>query len=171
VNAQHLSADSTPAAARGRWFWPLLVGGLFAGHIALMLMMVYLATRDRSFAVEPDYYQKALNWDQVAAQRQENARLGWGVTIEIGDTPGVLGERTVTCRVGDQSGTPVSGGVVELTAFAHARGSERTSLRLPPCGDGVYRAVLRLPRKGRWEFRLVISRGRDRFTYTEQRNL
>ena len=41
--------------------------------------MATIATRDPGFALERDYYQKAVNYDRVIAQRGENARLGWSV--------------------------------------------------------------------------------------------
>ena len=47
----------------------LLVGGAGA-NVGLMLV----ATSDASFAVEPDYYQKALAWDETMAQAARNRR-------------------------------------------------------------------------------------------------
>ena len=83
---------------RHRVFWVGLILALLGGQIVLMGVMTLLATSDASFAVEPDYYQKALHWDATVAQRRENARLAWSAKIELGNEASVLGERTVTCR-------------------------------------------------------------------------
>jgi nitrogen fixation protein FixH len=166
-------ATTTAATAPSSrsFFWPALICSLLVVHILSVCVMVYVATRDRSFAIEPDYYQKGLNWDKTANQQRENARLGWTVAIEIGEPAGVRGERTVTCKVTDKAGRPVEGAIVDLVAFAHARASERTAAVMVPQGQGAYQSSLRMLRRGLWEFRLVIARGRDTVTFTEQRRV
>jgi nitrogen fixation protein FixH len=156
---------------RHRLFWVGLILALLAGQVALMLAMVYLATSDASFAIEPDYYQKALNWDTVAAQARQNERLGWSAKIELGPTVSVTGERTLTCTLADRTGRPLDGASVDAVAFSHARGSDRTAVTLLPAGSGRYEAPVRFTRVGVWEFRLAIQRGPDTFTYAEQRDV
>jgi nitrogen fixation protein FixH len=171
VTAPQAPAEPANPASGRHWFWPVFIIGLLGTHVLMAVLMVYVATRDRSFAVEPDYYQKALHWDKTAEQQRENTRLGWTVMIEIGDPSGVLGERLLTCKVTDKAGTPLAGAVVDLVAFAHARANERASVVLLPQGNGTYQAPIRLARKGLWEFRLVISRGQETLTFTEQRRV
>jgi nitrogen fixation protein FixH len=159
------------AAKRGAIFWPALIICLLVGHGLMIVTGVYIATRDRTFAIEPDYYQKGLHWDQIAQQQKENARLGWNVALELGSAVNVLGQRTVTCRLTNRLGNPLDGGQIDLVAFSHARGSDRLSAVLEPQGDGKYEAPVRITRKGTWEFRLMIRRGPDTFTLTEQRRM
>ncbi|NUQ61252.1 MAG: FixH family protein [Pirellulales bacterium] len=148
--------------------WPGMIVVFLGVHILAMLVTVWIATRDRSFAIEPDYYQKGLHWDTIARQQRTNAMLGWRVELEIGNDAGVLGRRTLACKLVDKSGAPIEGAAINLVAFAHARGNERTSVVLEDCGEGVYVTACRFARKGLWEFRLVARRGRETFTYTEQ---
>jgi len=157
--------------ARHRLFWVGVILALLAGQIALMGAMVYLATSDASFAIEPDYYQKGLNWDAVAAQTRQNTRLGWSAKIELGTAVRVTGERTLTCTLADRAGQPLDGATVDAVAFSHARGSDRTAVTLLPAGSGRYEAPVRFTRAGVWEFRLAIQRGPDTFTYVEQRDV
>jgi hypothetical protein len=169
-------ADELPPPAAGaprnsRLIWPGLIIALLAGHVLLTVGMVYIATRDRSFSVEPDYYQKALHWDAFAQQQRDNIRLGWVATIDVENQTDVFGQQKLTCRLKDKSGRPLEGAAIDLLAFAHARGSQRTTAVVTPQGPGVYQALLRFPQKGLWEFRLVVRRGADTWTYTEQRNL
>ena len=154
-----------------RLFWVGLIVALLAGQIMLMLVAVYLATTDPSFAIEPDYYQKGLRWDTVAAQARRNERLGWSVRIELGPDVTVRGERALICSLADREGRPLDGATVVVEAFSHARGNERTAVALLPAGRGRYEAPVRFARQGLWEFRLAIQRGSDTFTYTEQREL
>ncbi len=156
---------------RHRLFWVGLVLALLAGQIALMLAMVYLATSDASFAIEPDYYQKALNWDAVAAQARQNERLSWSAKIELGPVVRATGERALICTLTDRTGQPLDGATVDAVAFSHARGGDRTAVTLLSAGRGRYEAPVRFSRAGVWEFRLAIQRGADTFTYVEQRDV
>lgn len=157
--------------ARHRVFWVGLVLSLLGGQIAFIGVMVYLATTNGSLAIEPDYYQKGLHWDATTAQLRENARLSWSVEIELGDDVGTLGERTVTCRLANKDGLPLDGAVIDLVAFPHVRGQERTSATLAAADDGRYQTTLRFSRKGVWEFRGVVTRGPNTFTFTEQQDV
>ena len=56
--------------------------------------MVYVATSDGSFAVEPDYYQKALHWDDARSAAAENAGLGWTVELDGRRQASAAGDRT-----------------------------------------------------------------------------
>jgi hypothetical protein len=170
-----LADEISPAAAAparpSRLIWPGLIIALLAGHVVLTLVMVYIATRDRSFAIEPDYYQKALHWDAFVQQQRDNVRLGWTAAIDVDSHADVFGQQKLTCRLTDKAGRPLEGAAIDLLAFAHARGSQRIAAVLPSQGQGIYQAMLRFPQKGLWEFRLVVRRGPDTWTYTEQRSL
>lgn len=163
------SSDAATTEPKRHLLWPLMIVALLAGHVLAVLVMVYVATRDRSFAVEPDYYQKALHWDDIAAQQRENARLGWTVAIAVGSSTSPLGQRTVSCRLSDRAGKPLEGAIIDVIAFAHVRADERLAGVMESQGSGVYETTLRLRRKGLWEFRLVVRRGSEMLTYSEQR--
>lgn len=157
--------------ARHRVFWVGLVLSLLGGQIAFVTVMVYMAATNGTFAVEPDYYQKGLHWDATAAQLRENDRLSWSLGIDIGDDAGTLGERTVTCTLRNVDGSPLEGAIIDLVAFPHVRGYERTSATLVAEDGGRYRTTLRFSRKGVWEFRGIVKRGPDTFTFTEQQDV
>ena len=75
------------------------------------------------------------------------------------------------CTLADRDGQPLDGATVDVVAFSHARGSDRTAVTLLPAGSGRYEAPVRFTRAGVWEFRLAIQRGPDTFTYVEQRDV
>lgn len=142
--------------------WPGMIFGLIGLNIGVVAVTIYAATSDRSFAVEPGYDVRALAWDEVAAQRRENARLGWSATVEP-----AADARTVLVRLTDAAGAPVRGAAVEMTAFASVRAADRTHAWADPSeddGPGAYRASIDLARPGLWEFRITARRGADVFT-------
>jgi nitrogen fixation protein FixH len=162
------TAPALPWRARA---WPILVVALLAGHALLLVFVVLIATRDRGFAVEPGHYDKALHWDDIAAQRATNQRLGWRVELGLGDRVTPVGDRELSCTLVNSDGRPLDGAAVEVVMFPHARGTERTVLALAPRGAGGYAATTRFPRKGLWEFRFTIKRGPETFTKTMTRDV
>ena len=63
-------------AAKG-WYWPVAIVGLLVGGAAANIGFMIVANRDATFAVEPDYYRKAVDWDRAMAQEARNVELGW----------------------------------------------------------------------------------------------
>lgn len=161
--------DSQPA--RRRWLWPGIVFAMIGAQMLIVVVYVVIALGDRSFAIEPDYYQKALHWDDHVAQGRANQSLGWTIALEIAAQETAAGQRRVTVVVKDRQGVAVEAARVELAAFHHARAEDRLSAVLEPAGDGLYAVDLRLRRSGLWEFRFVIRRGTDVFTGVEVREV
>ena len=165
------NSEATPNEQTGTWqayFWPGFIIVLLTGQVILLSGMVYIATSDLSFAVEPDYYQKGLNWDDIAAQQRRNTELGWEISLEFGDPSRPLAEREVRCVLTDRDGAPLDGAFIDMVAFPHSRGSERELVMLEPEGDGVYSADMRFQKKGLWEFRFVVRRDPEVFTHVER---
>lgn len=150
--------------------WPLAVGVLLAAGIAFNLGVVFVASRDPSFAVERDYYRKALAWDQTMAQERRNAELGWSLDVTIERTP-EAGEARVAARVTDREGRPVDGARFTVEALHNARARDVVTGALLADGPGRYRATLPLHRAGLWELRLRAERGTDVFTDLVTREL
>jgi len=169
------STQTTANAARKRgWFWPGLIVGFLLFQVGLCAIGVYLATSSQSFAVESDYYNKALHWDESAAEQQSSNALGWQTALFVADTAGsdaVLGKRIVTLTLKDRAGAPLDGASVKLLCFAHARAKDAQQASLKPAGGGAYSATLPMPRDGLWEFRMIASRGADTHVETVQREL
>jgi len=168
MNERSAKPTTEGKSVRQAYFWPGLVITLLSGQVFMLLIMVYIATSDRSFAVEPDYYQKGLHWDEIAAQESRNQQLGWNISLEFGDPAGPLAKREVRCALTDRDGRPLDGAVVDLIAFPHARGSQRELLTLQPAGDGVYVTDMRFQKRGLWEFRFAVRRAAEVFTYVER---
>ncbi len=165
------TTDAPSSEFRHRLFWVGLICALLGGQIALLLIMTYLATADASFSVEPNYYQKGLNWDETAVQLRKNEQLGWSLDLQLGEDADEFNERAVACTLTDREGRPLDGATIDVIAFPHARGSQRTAITLLGVGDGRYEAQSRFRRAGLWEFRFVVQRGPETFTCTQKRKL
>src|SRR5450432_1832313 len=72
-----LATSLSKPKKRGSARWALVPVVLLASSFFGVGGMALVAIRDPNFALEPDYYQKALHWDQVQAQAANNQRLGY----------------------------------------------------------------------------------------------
>jgi nitrogen fixation protein FixH len=165
------SSTGQPSERRHGLFWVGLIVALLGSQIVLLTGMVYVAIGDPSFAVEPDYYQKGLNWDTTARQLAQNQRLGWTVRIHIPKESTFSGERAVRFTLVDPQDRPVEGAAVDVVAFPHARGENRHSATLLEVESGVYEGAIPFRRTGVWEFRFAVRKGEDTFTHVVQRNV
>jgi len=138
------------------WIWPAIVVGLLVLGVGANVLLMLYATGDPSFAVEPDYYAKALAWDDHMAQERRNADLGWTIALDLASGPASTGLVGVAATVTDRQGALIEDATVSIEAFSYARGNEKVTAVLP--------ADLPLPRKGLWEFRCTARRGEDVFT-------
>lgn len=156
--------EKEPVASPGRpWVWPVIVIAALSAHVTLWLGFVFFATRDPSIAVEPDYYRKAMAWDRLAEVQRTSDSLGWTVEVETARQTGLRGERRLACRLRGPSGAPLSGALVQVELFHHARSRDRVELDLTEETDGVYAARPRMRRAGIWECRVRARRGADLF--------
>ena len=151
--------------------WPLVIAGALALHVVVSLVMVFIATSDPSYAVEEDYYQKALAWDDKRAQDRTNESLGWslGFSVEPPARPG--DQPTLEASLHDGNNSPLNGASVSLETFHNARSGDIVRIQLTPVGDGIYRASFPVDRNGRWELRFTVDHGKHHFTHSETRHL
>lgn len=153
------------------WYWPWLVAGLMAVVIGANLVLIYLATSDPSFAVEEDYYQKALAWDDRRAQDLKNSELGWTLDFAVASNRSADGSVTIDAVLRDAEGRSIGDASVRLEAFHNARAAYILRTAMKRSGDGSYRASLPMRRPGLWEFRFEVTRGGERFTRTTMKEL
>jgi nitrogen fixation protein FixH len=146
--------------------WPIAIVGIIALHATAMVAVIAIATRNPSFSVEPDHYQKALGWDRLAARKQASDLLGWKAEVTSDAQLDSNKTRRLECRIVDHEGKPVTGATVSILAFAHARGEERVRMDLREAEAGAYTAQAPMSRPGLWELRLSALRGPDLFTTT-----
>ena len=151
--------------------WPVIIAGALAVHVVASLVVVFIATSDPSYAVEEDYYQKALHWNDKRAQDRMNDSLGWSIDFSV-EPPASPGDQpTLELRLQDGDASPLDGAVVSVEAFHNARSGDIVRIQPTPAGDGVYRASFPADRNGRWELRFTVDHDGRHFTHVETRHL
>lgn len=143
--------------------WPVAVSLILGTCVAANVWIIRIANADPSFAIEADYYQKALRWDEELAQRERNRALAWELTPTLSSiSPDSGAELRVSLR--DRTGAPLAGAEVVVQAMHNARAGEPLDGRLLRAGSGQYVARLPLKRPGIWELRFDVRQGTKHFT-------
>lgn len=150
----------------GKSWWMWVPVGLLVASTVGVGSLAMIAIRDPNFALESNYYDRALHWDQIQAQAADNQRLGYRIEVAPRITADAHGNATLSVRVVDASGTATNGAMVRGTAFPNAFAGDVRVLDLQPSGPGTYSAPLTTPHLGLWEFRLVVKSGSDQITST-----
>lgn len=169
---RHIESTSLPIARRKSW-WPWFVVGLLGTHVAAMAIAVTLATRDRSFAVVPDYYQRAVNWDQAQAQIRASEKLGWRIAVEASDQVDPLGRRVASFVFTDARGSALPRATLEVEYFHHAHGDDDHMVKLSPdAADPThFTALLPMRYAGQWEFHFTGQSGGQTFVAKQLQTL
>lgn len=145
------AADEKLAARRAAWFWGTFVVCFLGMQLTIGAVAIVLATGDPSVAVVPDYYQKALDWDQEMEARRVSELLRWRANIQVGDALSGGGQRLISVRMTDESGQGLDEMDGRLRLYHHARAGEVQEVVLESMGSGLYQGRCVMSRDGLWE--------------------
>jgi hypothetical protein len=140
----------------------MLLGSMLLG----LGTMAYIAIDDPGFALEPDYYDKAVHWDRSQAQLRENEALGLALTVRQPIAVSPDGRAQLELELRDRAGVAISGAKLEITAFPNAFANRVERLALIEVAPGIYRGELRHGQPGLWELRCQASVGPSRYART-----
>lgn len=123
------------------------------GNFAVMR----IASNDPSFAVEPDYYAKAVAFDSTMAQQRRNLALGWGIETRLDPIErGKPTRLTVLLKAPDAG--PLVGARVSVMARFNARANDTITANMQEIEPGEYVASLPILTPGEWEVRVDATR-------------
>ncbi|MEC9374590.1 MAG: FixH family protein [Planctomycetota bacterium] len=150
--------------------WILIVVAFLTMNVCIGGALIYFAHSDPGFAVEENYYERALKWDDQARLRSESEALGWTVELDVPRITKGSSEAPILVRVRlvSREGEPVAAAGIGLRAFHVARARNRLEAVMIEVEPGHYAAPLLIDRAGWWEFSLLAERGDVRFAATER---
>jgi nitrogen fixation protein FixH len=121
--------------------------------------LAYVAIDDPSFALEPDYYDKAVHWDETQAEARASEALGLKLELTAPLAVAAGGKVKVQLSVKDRRDLAFSGAEVTLEAFPNAYAGRTQRLSLTELAPGVYGGELSRGVPGLWELRIVVTQG------------
>jgi hypothetical protein len=135
---------------------------LLATSVSGWLVMVSVAVDDPGFAVEPDYYKKAADFDNELARRAESRGLSYQVVVE-NFVVSPAKRATVRLRLADSAGAPLDEAQVSAEVLPIARAFDVQEVTFQNTASGIYEASWARPRRGLWEVRLVVTTNEGTF--------
>lgn len=143
------------------WIWPTIVIGLLAVTVGGNIWVAVIASRDPSFAIEENYYQRAVSYDLEQAREQRSDRLGWVLELTAGSTTAAGTPLTAVLR--DSTGAVVPDANVRVQLRRVARSQTATPATLSFVGTH-YAAVVPMYDAGLWDIAIEARRGTARFS-------
>jgi nitrogen fixation protein FixH len=129
--------------------WPAALVAVLAITVLANGAIYWKANHDSSFAVEPDYYQRAIDWDSTVARGQRSAALGWVTDVRL--APPEAGHATLSITLTTRDGL-----------LSHnAQGANVYEVRLLASGPGLYAARVPSTAQGLWRVDIAVVRGDD----------
>ena len=144
------------------WWWPRVIVAIFVATACGQAILIYSATHDPTFAIEPDYYRKAVAWDTTMRREGESLALGWRAAAAM--TTDAAHGAAVRVVVTDSAGAPVRGALVRGLAIHNLDSSHPVALAFADSGDAyVARIAPAELHRGLWELRIDADRAGSRF--------
>ena len=149
----------------GRYRWPAGIVGIVVVFFVADGLLIATAFTARNVGPEEQYYERALQHDDVRAAVQRAELRGLRVAIRVGSAPLSEMPRPVDVTVTDRAGRPVSGLDGTLTAVrpSDVRLKNRATLVGVPNRPGQYRLLLRVPVSGLWVFEFDARQGGESY--------
>jgi nitrogen fixation protein FixH len=118
-------------------FWIALVVALLVGNAAAVGVLL-AKSGDPTGRVMPDYYKKAVAWDETVAALRASEALGWDVSTRLVSAGPGRARVIVTISV---DGKPVEGALVDVDV-RHRSVAQSVHGVLSPSGAGRYEGEL-----------------------------
>ena len=158
------------ANRRAAWCWGSFVVGLLTLQVTGGVIAIVLAGSDQSVAVVPDYYQKALKWDEEVAIRAASDRLGW--VAQMNQTDGEQGLAGLEVRLRNESGQLVKFDTGTLEIYRHVRAGDVRRVALPAASEGAIQLDNCFDASGLWQISLdVEDAAGNRFVESREINI
>lgn len=143
-------------SAPRRWIY-VCVGLLVTN--ALVMAVLVTASAKSAPAVVPQYYERAVAWDQTMAEAKLAAELGW--TLELS-----LDGEGIAVKLVDHDGQRLAGAELAIRGFHRARPAERLALVLvtDEAGEARAPATSEARTAGWYELDVEITRGAVRYS-------
>jgi nitrogen fixation protein FixH len=147
-----------PSRKSRAWIWPVGITIALAIHTGAMLLAVAVASRDKSFRVDPDYYRRGFDWDKKKAAIADSQKLGWNVWL-------TADAKNISVQLRDASGASIDNASVKATFFHNARAADTQSVELKSADStsGHYTVPASLDRPGFYTVDLDITAGTQHY--------
>jgi nitrogen fixation protein FixH len=155
------------SAFKSPWVWAIFA--MFAVIFTVNYGFISAALQTSPGLVTEQYYKYGLQQNKFEKQWQEQVARGWKVDLSVPKPWEVDKEVMISVSVQDRYGSPVSGGIAEITAYRPSDANADITVELPESDKkGVYQTTISLPLKGAWDINLLFRKGDDKHMMNER---
>ena len=144
--------------------WPIGVVVILLSTVLTNIGVIVFTGDDPSFAIEPDYYQKAVDWASTEALGTRSDALAWRAEARV--IAGADGSSRLSIVLRDATGSVVRNARVSGALLHIARANDVQQVRFAVTDSGTYEAGVTMARTGLWELRLAADRQAEQFRQT-----
>lgn len=158
---------STTAPSAGKSIvWPGLIFVFLGLNVAVVGITVFVSQRYKAAVVDRSFDVTAQHWDQVKAQRDRQAALGWTCEVDVAVSGG---SRALRVELRDAAGQSIPGAHVQVVCFHNAHAADTTTLVMSESA-GAYTAPMRQMLSGLWTFRVRATTTTEEACFTLERD-
>ncbi|HEX2839573.1 MAG TPA: FixH family protein [Phycisphaerales bacterium] len=158
-------STTTPPAGKSI-LWPGLIFVFLGLNVAVVGVTIFFAQRYKAAVVDRSFDVTAQHWDEVKAQRDRQAVLGWTCEVSVTESGG---SRSLQLHLRDAAGRPIVGARVQVACFHNAHAADTTTLAMSE-SDGVYTAPMSKMLSGLWTFRVRATTPTEEASFTLERD-
>ncbi len=137
--------------------WPWIIVGMLVFHASIILGTIAVVSARHDLYVEPDYYAKAIDWDNQRAMREMAETMGWTIGLKVQEVPSdSTARQTIQVSIHDRDGQPIDGALIEAEVVHPAHANDRIHLVLLGVSDGQYQRGVKMNIPGFWQVNLAI---------------
>lgn len=149
------------------WVW-LLVGIMGTTLIVNGTLITLAFTQPPGLVVE-DYYDKGKSYLYHQAKVKEDiARLGWELRLDLPKAPAVNGNDSYLIRAVDRDGNGIEGAEVEFAAFRPVQNGHDFVQPMRDIGAGYYAADVSFGLPGNWDLIVTVKQGADQLDVAQR---
>jgi hypothetical protein len=146
--------------------WPGMIFALIGLNVCIVGITVWASIVSRS-PVEPDYYQRAVNWDRDREAWNASRMLGWSLHSRFLRTE-PSGDVVLSLQVHDSGGTPIRSAQIAAEIFHEAHPTDVYSLSIVEQSPGTYVAPMPSADRGLWRLSVLAVASRSTFLAEQQ---
>jgi len=135
--------------------WLVAIAALLGANVVAMVVLAVVASHGTSQVI-PDYYARAVHYDDEMARATVSRALGWRVEIAM-----IGGAIDATVR--DAAGRAIDGARVRVTGYQRAHAADAVDVALSAATAGHYRSAV-AARPGRYDLVATVDAGSARYT-------
>lgn len=162
-----VEANKQESAFKNPWVWLLI--GIMGTALLVNSFLIAMAFLNPPGLVVDDYYERGKNYLYHQAKVKDDiARLGWELQLDLPKAPKVNGSDPYILRALNRDGKAIEGAAVEFAAFRPVESGMDFAMPMRDIGAGFYSLKTGFSRPGNWDLIVTVQLGEDKLDIAQR---